>query len=813
MSLQTNPQLELASEYIRETSTHVFLTGKAGSGKTTFLRQVREHGNKRMVVVAPTGVAAINAGGMTIHSLFQLPFGLHLPDMQRSEPPRKYSRQKLSLIRSLELLVIDEISMVRADLLDAVDEALRRFRGDDRPFGNVQLLMIGDLHQLPPVVKQEDWESLERYYETPYFFGSLALKKTEYVSIELKHIYRQSDTTFIDLLNKVRDNCLDEATLRTLNSRYIPNFQPPPKQPYITLTATNAVALDINSRNLADLAGKSHCFSAKIEGDFPESFYPTEEELEFKLGAQVMFIKNDLQPEKQYFNGKIGRIVAIDDEVISVRCEGDASDISVTPVEWQNIKYALNETTKEIEEQVLGKFIQHPLKFAWAITIHKSQGLTFERAIIDAQAAFAHGQVYVALSRCKSFEGIVLRSMIDYRSVKTDPVVRNFSAEAERNVPTATEVAQAKHRYQRSLIEQLFNFETIDQCFNRLQRTYQENQSSLGVQSYSQLNDLKKQAYESLTAISTKFHPQLLAYFDDEWLPEAHPVLRERIVKASGYFTEKIAGFIKQVSALPKQTDNQALRQAVSSQADRLQQQLFIKQASIAACQNGFSTAVYKRAQLDADLDYQRQFTKRSDEETVPEGMPNPKLYEQLLQYRRQMADKHGVGPRAVLTSESLRQLVTILPRSQEAISKIHGIAKKRLARYGQDIESMIVKYCRENSPQPDKESAGKQSPGVSGSGTQQTSYTMFQAGKSVEEIAKERSLSITTVQGHLGHYVEENQLDIRRLLPQPQIDEIDQYCEANPTATLSSAREYFGTKYSYGELRLVFAFRSSREA
>ncbi len=806
MNLQTNPELELAFGYVRETSTSIFLTGKAGSGKTTFLRQVKAEGGKRMAVVAPTGVAAINAGGMTIHSLFQLPFGLYVPDGRHREEHRKFSRQKLNLIRSLDLLVIDEISMVRADLLDAVDESLRRFRGDDRPFGNVQLLMIGDLHQLPPVVKQEDWQTLNRYYDTPYFFGSLALKKSDYVSIELKHIYRQSDATFIELLNKVRNNRLDEVTLRTLNSRYVPNFRPPPKDAYITLTATNSVALDINTKNLAQLPGKSHHFSAQIVGDFPASSYPTEEKLEFKRGAQVMFIKNDSQPEKRYYNGKIGQIVGLADEAIFVRCEGDSHEIVVVPDEWKNTKYTLNETTKEIEEQVLGMFVQYPLKLAWAITIHKSQGLTFERAIIDAQAAFAHGQVYVALSRCKSFEGIVLRSRIDFSSVKTDPVVQHYSTDAELNAPSESQVQQAKRQYQQRLIEDLFSFQAISESFSRLRRTYQEHQATLSVEASEQVGALTRKLHEAITVISDKFHPQLLAYFQEEGLPESNPGLRERIVKAVGYFTEKLNGLMQEVSELPKSTDNKAVRTLVHAQFEQLQRLLFIKRASFAACSQGFATVAYKRAQFDAELDFAHNFTRQAHAETVPEGVPHPKLYAELLLYRQKMADKYGITPRAVLTSESLRQLVSVLPTNEKAIRKIHGIARKRFERYGKEIEVIIRQYCEANQVPMDQVPVENQARPERDSGTKKISLTMFQEGKMIDQIAKERGLSPSTIQGHLAYYVQTHQLDIHRVLEQVKLEEIERFLSTNPTATIAEAKTHFESKFNYGELRLAFS-------
>jgi ATP-dependent exoDNAse (exonuclease V) alpha subunit len=403
--MTTNPELELAFEYVNATNRHIFLTGKAGTGKTTFLHRIRDQVPKRMAVVAPTGVAAINARGVTIHSLFQLPFGVLTPDRIRAElPKRRFSGKKINLLKSLDLLVIDEISMVRADVLDALDAVLRRYRRNRRPFGGLQLLMIGDLHQLPPVVKDQDWEQLRPHYDTAYFFGSLALRQAKPTVVQLKHIYRQSDGHFIDLLNKVRNNRIDATVLEQLNSRYRPDFRPYGEEGYITLTSHNRTARAINTEKLAELPGQATVFQAEVNGDFPESMYPNEPELHFKVGAQVMFNKNDSYPDRLYYNGKIGRITAIAGEEITVQCPGEAP-ITVGPVAWENRKYSINSVTKEVSDSIVGTYTQHPLRLAWAITIHKSQGLTFERVVIDAEAAFAHGQVYVALSRCKSFEG------------------------------------------------------------------------------------------------------------------------------------------------------------------------------------------------------------------------------------------------------------------------------------------------------------------------------------------------------------------------------------------------------------------------
>lgn len=462
---------------------------------------------------------------------------------------------------------------------------------------------------------------------------------------------------------------------------------------------------------------------------------------------------------------------------------------------------------------MLGTFVQYPLKLAWAITIHKSQGLTFERAIIDAQAAFAHGQVYVALSRCTSFDGIVLRSRIDYSSVITDPVVKSYSAEAERNAPTEGQVRQAKGEYQQRLIEDLFSFDAIDKSLSQMRRTYHEQQSTLSVEAYEQVCGLARASHEALTAIADKFRPQLKVYFQQDGLPEDNSELRQRIVKAVGYFNEKLDGLIAEASKIPKLTDNQAVLKLVSSQCEQLLRLLFVKRASFAACRNGFSTAAYKRAQFDAELDFNRSMKSYAPEESIPEGVPHPKLYAQLLEYRREMADKQGIAPRSVLISESLRQLVITLPTSQKAIRKIHGIAKKRMELYGPDIEAIIRKYCEENQIPIGRLANKSVLPnGGIGMGTRDITLAMFQAGKSIEEIAKERGLSTSTIQSHLAYFVEEKQLDVLRLLPQEKLDDILSYRKANSSATLGQAKTYFGAKYDYGELRLAFSYISSQE-
>jgi hypothetical protein len=472
--MSTNPQLELAYQYVSQTKRHIYLTGKAGTGKTTFLHRVKAEVTKHMAVVAPTGVAAINAKGQTIHSLFQLPFGLLRPGDTRSKG-RKFSKKKVRLLNSLDLLVIDEVSMVRADVLDGIDEVLRHIRRTDEPFGGIQLLMIGDLHQLPPVVRDDERRDLLRMYDTSYFFGSRALKEVNLATIELTHIYRQSDEQFINLLNRVRNDNMDDEVFATLNERYRPDTDS--ASGAITLTSHNNAANQINTSKLRQLDGIQSDFRAKVIGKFPESMYPNSINLSFKVGAQVMFNRND--SDKAYYNGKIGAITAIKDQLITVRCSGDDGVICVNPITWENISYEMNTLTKKVSDNVIGKYTQHPLRLAWAITIHKSQGLTFEKVIIDAADAFAHGQVYVALSRCKTLEGIILRSRIGEQSVKTDRVISNYSEDNANNQPTKADLAADKRAFQRDCLRELFGCRELHDASAALRRALFEHENGL----------------------------------------------------------------------------------------------------------------------------------------------------------------------------------------------------------------------------------------------------------------------------------------------------------------------------------------------
>lgn len=532
--MEKNSELQTAWEFVEHTGCSVFLTGKAGTGKTTFLRTVKEKSSKRLVVVAPTGVAAINAGGTTIHSFFQLPFSPFVPNAQ-IKSRFDFSMEKRKMIRTLDMLVIDEISMVRCDVLDAIDSVLRRFRDHDKPFGGVQLLLIGDLQQLTPVVTPEDERILGDFYDTPYFFSSQALHRINYVTIELSHVYRQQDPTFIQILNAVRTNQATKEDLQRLNARYQPSFQPPAESDFIRLTTHNRMADHYNHTQLQALPYTAFSYKAKTKGDFPAANFPTDEALVLKEGAQVMFIKNDA--DGRYYNGRIGHVVYLDANTIQVRCAGDAQPIEVERDEWENTRYTLNTQTREIETEVLGTFSQFPLRLAWAITIHKSQGLTFEHVIIDAERSFAPGQVYVALSRCKSLEGMVLATPINDHAIINDGRVLNYITQQDQKAEADIKaLPQWRQLYERQLLLELFSFRPIAQCEERLHRVVGEhyyNQETL-----RQLHDQVQQPLQEILAVAEKWG-RLMNSMPFEQLQDKD--FLARVQRSATYFRNQMA--------------------------------------------------------------------------------------------------------------------------------------------------------------------------------------------------------------------------------------------------------------------------------
>ena len=819
-----NPQLQLAFDFVQQTNKNLFVTGKAGTGKTTFLRNLKLISPKRMIVLAPTGVAAINAGGVTIHSFFQMHFGPHIPG-QNQQPERtqgrdqnktfdrsqRFSREKINIIKSLDLLVIDEISMVRADLLDSIDEVLRRFKDRGKPFGGVQLLMIGDLQQLAPVAKDEEWDVLRPYYDTIFFFGSRALQKTDFTTIELKHIYRQSDQVFINLLNKVRDNIIDKQALDDLNQRFIPNFNPGNDEGYISLTTHNYQSQAINENKLKQLKGTPHNFTAEVKGEFPEYSYPTDFELVLKVGAQVMFVKNDISREKLFYNGKIGKIMRIEGDIIFVKCEGDYDTIPVQEAEWQNNKYSINEETKEITETPVGSFIQYPLKLAWAITIHKSQGLTFERAIIDANAAFAHGQVYVALSRCKTMEGMVLSSRISQECIKSDVSVKGFSANAEMNQPGEKELIASRIAYQQTLLVELLDFGVIQRRLHYIQKLIKENSNVLLPTFAETFTTVGEKLASDLMGIVNKFNPQIGQLLIGQPMIEGNVALQERVKKACAYFAEKTKEHISDVLQNTEvETDNKEIRKLLKEAIENLYQEAFIKTACFGACSEGFTVKTYLDARAKASIEkIQVKKEVKMPVYTSASGASHASLLQEIKAWRNARADEEDLPVYMVLPQKTLYELVEKLPVNLRQLKDINGFGKKKVVKYGDELLTMICAYLQTDKPlisaaelAVDDEPARKPKPEKGK--TQRTSLEMFRQGKTVLEIAKERAYALTTIEGHLSTFIETGELDVRELISAEKLEYISAYYKKAGPVSLSEAITALENSASYGELRMV---------
>lgn len=712
--MEKNQELRNAWEFVEHTGISTFLTGKAGTGKTTFLRTLKEQSNKCSIIVAPTGVAAINAGGVTIHSFFQLPFSPFIPNTNIKNK-FDYSKEKRKIIRTLDLLIIDEISMVRADILDAIDSVLRRFREPQKPFGGVQLLMIGDLQQLTPVVTPEEEELLHNYYETPYFFSSKALRNINYVTIELTHVYRQQNKTFITLLNNIREGKVSEDDLQLLNKRYNPNFRPKEGSDYIRLTTHNRMAESYNEEQLRNLSATAFTFTAKTEGNFPDYNFPTDFNLTLKVGAQVMFIRNDANG--RYYNGRIGHVTYVNHEKIQVRCPGEEDVFEVEAETWENTKYTINEKTKQIEAEIQGTFKQYPLRLAWAITIHKSQGLTFEHAIIDAQASFASGQVYVALSRCKTLDGLVLASPISNSAIINDSKVSDYiSNQTEAAQKSIAALPLLKEVYYRQLLIELFNFDDIKKreafLFKVLTEFFLKYPKIKALHNMA-LNDLEKRIIQ----VATKWE-LLINKMTTEELHETN--FKKRIKKGALYFHSELTEIFSRMIEITKdvQTNNKIGAKRFEDSYTEL------KQTYEAKCD--LLTTIIKE-------DF---------------------------------------------------SITTYLKAKQEAILNSLSDGKNRKKR------------TQNNEKEKPKEKKID---------TKECTYNLFKAGKSVEEVAKERGLKASTIMGHLIPYIQNGEVKLEDVIDEKKIDIIKRIIKVKGTdGGMTPIKELCPSSITYNDILLV---------
>ena len=693
MAIEKDIVFELAERYVNFTGRSVFLTGKAGTGKTTFLKYISESTLKRFVILAPTGVAAINAGGSTIHSFFQLPLCPYLPDVpdliteyQMPDKYRSLKKERQKIIRTLDLLIIDEISMVRADLLDAVDATLRRYRHNDLPFGGVQLLMIGDAQQLSPVVKEHERPFMEKVYPSPYFFYSKALQKLNYVTIELQKVYRQKDADFLELLNAVRENRVTHGVLNALNSR-LHAYEDDGNT--IRLTTHNAQSDSVNTSKLDELPGKVHMFEADIEGEFPENIYPADYVLSLKEGAQVMFIRND--SEGEYYNGKLGKVLSIyPNGSVEVECADSGKSVWVSPVDWENIQYTLNDDG-EIMPSVVGKFRQLPLRVAWAITIHKSQGLTFDRVIIDASAAFAFGQVYVALSRCRSLEGISLESPVRMSGICSDGYVEAFNASLPTLETVSGRLSDEEIGYKYDTLCELFDLAEVVRMAAKYRKLWAGSLEKLYEVEYRGMIEIVD-SLDDARGVANKFIGQL-RYIQQSQMPD-DSYLNERLLKAAGYFMpilKDVRDYFAACSVV--EFDNKELKTKLKDAYEQLAVCLDIKCGGVALISDGkFTLNAYSRVKTDAFLEDRRKSAKKLVALNEPTSV-NEELRERLQQWRMDRFKKDNIPAYMIMHQSTLLAIASHVPHTPRELLAIKGFGEASFKKYGEEILAITAEF------------------------------------------------------------------------------------------------------------------------
>jgi len=723
-STSDNSLFTLAADAVNFTGCNIFLTGKAGTGKTTFLKHIRQHSHKNTVVVAPTGVAAINAGGVTMHSFFQLPFLPFLPEKKYSDAHVqsvdrytlikniRFSRDKIELLKELELLIIDEVSMLRADMLDAIDEVLRHFRGRrSAPFGGVQVLFIGDLFQLPPVVSDAEWAMMSEQYKSPFFFSAGVLEENPPMHIELKKIYRQSDEKFISLLNNIRNNEMEEEDYLLLEKRRLPETADM-KRDCITLTTHNYMADDINRKELEKLKAKIFHFEGALTGNFSEKALPTEMQLELKKGAQIMFVKNDSNPAKRYFNGKLAIVKKIDSDGIVVSFSDSQEELKLEKEKWKSVRYALNKESGKVEEEELGSFTQYPIRLAWAITIHKSQGLTFDHAVIDAGKSFAPGQVYVALSRCRNLEGLYLLSQITNASVKSDLRIVDFSRKENAEYEIKNRVLDEKPKYAAQILIKTFDWDNLCAALEAFLQETENKKFDGKVLAFTMANNLALSAKAQQT-VAQNFISQLDKKFNEPTLNLKW--LEEKVVGAKKYFVSKLKEeLIAPVHLLQAQLKGKTKVRKYSNQVSLLENILYKKISDIERAAFG-------------DLTFTVEKTNRA----IPSEIESPKS----------VSDK-----------------------------KIKGSSR---------LETLAF----------------------------------YKEGMSVSDIAKQRDMAITTIEGHLAEFVKSGKVSIFDFISKPELEKIKAARKKLEEDRLTPLKNELGDAFSYGKIRMALGYLQKDKA
>ena len=740
-------------QFINQTNRSIFLTGKAGTGKTTLLKEIIQTTHKNTVVVAPTGIAALNAGGVTVHSMFQLPFGgfipasnvdAHFTDNVKFETKNslvrhfKMSGLKKAVIRNMELLIIDEVSMLRADLLDAIDHMMQTVRKKTAPFGGVQVLFIGDLLQLPPIIKDEEWRILRNYYKGKFFFHSNVVQQNPPLYIELSKIFRQSDDQFISVLNNLRNNQITSDDIQILNQFVNPNFDLKANKGYITLTTHNAKADTINSQSLHDLEGKSKSYKAEIIADFPEKIYPIDEKLELKIDAQIMFIKNDLSADKNYFNGKMGIIKSLSEAEIIVHFPEENKTIEVEKYEWQNIRYSVNENTKEIQEEVLGTFVHYPIKLAWAITVHKSQGLTFDKAALDVSQVFLPGQAYVALSRLRSLNGLVLLSPLRMNGISNDQDVMDYAENKASKNDLAVTLQQDTKDFILNYLKSSFDWIDLAQQWRNHQYSYNEKSDVSEKSKHALWAKKQTEEIEKLLDPSKKFISQLNKVFSETVDLQ---FVMERIEAAYNYFLQPLDNLVYEI--LWKLEEVKRIKK-VKAYYDEL--------------------LVLEELQIKAVL---RLMKARLLILTVVKGetISKEKLASDEIKFYR------------------IRKVETI---SQEF--------KKVNVTLIED-EDDIDRYAKKKKTPKEKKKS-----------TVQETYELWQQRNSIKEIASIRKLTSQTISTHIAKLIESETIDIADVLPQDKIQELAKIFKGFKADTVGELKEKYGDKFTWDELKIFKA-------